>query len=159
MRVSGITVRIISGSAVTLGFGLTFLDYPGVECSLDVSMLCALLSFWQTLREINEACCSLINIHTSTDSFVNTTCFIVSHGILYLLSPCLFTGTSRSIRRSWPTWTTWQESKSVTIKTKSVETFDLKSGQSDGPRCWHCIVARVSCFDINTLADQSFCWC
>ncbi len=31
-----------------LGFGLTLLDYPGLEYSLNVNMLSVLLSFWQT---------------------------------------------------------------------------------------------------------------
>lgn len=45
------------------------------------------------------------------------------NSFLHLLFPCLFSGTPRSIRRSWPTWTTWQESKSVAIKITTVFLF------------------------------------
>lgn len=60
-------------------------------------------------------------------------CFLLFFGLLLL-------GTSRSIRRSRPTWTTWQESKPEAVKTHfklfaSLVWFQLQStiDQSDGP--------------------------
>lgn len=160
MSVSGSIVRVISGSAVphpTLGFGTTLVDFPGVEYSLNVNMISVLLSFGKHNKIFSEACWSLIEIHISTDSFVNTTCFIVCNSILHLQSLCLFSGTSRSIRRSWPTWTTWQKSKSVAINSKMTSVF--YSCMFGGPLFWHFIFARVSCFDMKSLGDQSFSQC
>lgn len=94
-----------------------------------------LLSFWQT----EDECCAFIKNHNQyrftclCKLLIVFLCFLLFFGLLLL-------GTSRSIRRSRPTWTTWQESKPEAVKTHfklfaSLVWFQLQStiDQSDGP--------------------------
>lgn len=39
--------------------------------------------------------------------------WFIYNTILNVMFLCFFLGTSRSFRRSWPTWTSWQKGKSV----------------------------------------------
>lgn len=93
--------------------------FPKCQCALCVIVLLADI----TKDLVKHA--ALVRIHMSTDSLLIQLVWLSFNGSLHHLFACLFSGTSRPIRRSWPTWTTWQESKSAAIKTKITPVFYL----------------------------------